>query len=559
MKKARLLFIPILIIVALIPASALAQTYLFSLDKLTVDYTINQDGTASIDYTFVFTDAPSASPIDFVDVGLPNSNFSTGDIAAYVDGKPLSYISRSDYQGTGVGVAVGLGSDAIPPGRTGTVRVVIPTLRDVLYPDSQDSNYASTVFAPTYFGSQYVQGQTDMTVVFHLPPGVQPDEPRWHASPSGWPSEPQTGIDDQGQITYTWHNPNARSYEQYKFGASFPAQYVPASAIVHPSFLETLGISADSLISFTMCCGFISFVVFIIWWSVYSTKRRKMQYLPPKVAIEGHGIKRGLTAVEAAILMEEPMDKIMTMILFGAIKKGAATVVQRDPLELDIADPQPDGLRAYEGDFLKAFAEKDKRKRRKELQDMMIALVKSLSNKMKGFSRRETVAYYRDIIKRAWGQVEAAQTPEVKSEKFDEVMEWTMLDKDYEDRTRRVFTGGPVFVPIWWPRYDPGYGRTISSSAGRPASLPTPSGGKGGISLPTLPGATFAAGMVKGVQSFSSSVIGNVTDFTSAVTNKTNPVPVSKSSGGFRGGGGGGCACACACAGCACACAGGGR
>jgi hypothetical protein len=178
---------------------------------------------------------------------------------------------------------------------------------------------------------------------------------------------------------------------------------------------------------------------------------------------------------------------------------------------------------------------------------------------MKGFSRRETVAYYRDIIKRAWGQVEAAQTPEVKSEKFDEVMEWTMLDKDYEDRTRRVFTGGPVFVPIWWPRYDPGYGRTISSSAGRPASLPTPSGGKGGISLPTLPGATFAAGMVKGVQSFSSSVIGNVTDFTSAVTNKTNPVPVSKSSGGFRGGGGGGCACACACAGCACACAGGGR
>jgi hypothetical protein len=559
MKKARLLFIPILIIIALIPASALAQTYLFSLDKLTVDYAINPDGTASIDYTFVFTNAASASPIDFVDVGLPNSNFSTGDIAAYVDGKPLSFISRSDYQGSGVGVAVGLGSDAIPPGRTGTVRVVIPTVRDVLYPDSQDKNYASTVFVPTYFGSQYVQGQTDMTVIFHLPPGVQPDEPRWHASPSGWPTEPQTGIDDQGRITYTWHNANARGYEQYKFGASFPAQYIPASAIVHPSFLETLGISADSLISFTMCCGFIGFVVFIIWWSVYSTKRRKMQYLPPKVAIEGHGIKRGLTAIEAAILMEEPMDKIMTMVLFGTIKKGAATVVQRDPLELDIVDPLPEGLRTYETDFLKAFAEKDKRKRRRELQDMMIALVKSVSNKMKGFSRRETIAYYRDIIKRAWGQVEAAQTPEVKSEKFDEVMEWTMLDKDYEDRTRRVFTGGPVFVPMWWPRYDPGFGRTVSSSGSRPASLSIPSGGKGGISMPTLPGATFAAGMINGVQNFSSSVIGNVTDFTSAITNKTNPVPVSKSSGGFRGGGGGGCACACACAGCACACAGGGR
>ena len=83
----------------------------------------------------------------------------------------------------------------------------------------------------------------------------------------------------------------------------------------------------------------------------------------------------------------------------------------------------------------------------------MVDLVKSLSRKMKGFSRKETVAYYQDIIERAWKQVEAADTPEVKSEKYDEVMEWTMLDKDYDDRTRRVFTGGPVFVPIWWGRY----------------------------------------------------------------------------------------------------------
>jgi hypothetical protein len=59
---------------------------------------------------------------------------------------------------------------------------------------------------------------------------------------------------------------------------------------------------------------------------------------------------------------------------------------------------------------------------------------------------------------------------------------------------------------------------------------------------------------VGGVQNFSSRVLGNVNDFTSGVTNVTNPPP-SKTSGGGRSGGG----CACACAGCACACAGGGR
>jgi hypothetical protein len=137
---------------------------------------------------------------------------------------------------------------------------------------------------------------------------------------------------------------------------------------------------------------------------------------------------------------------------------------------------------------------------------------------------------------------------------FEEALEWTMLDKDYDDRTRRVFTR-PIIVPMWWGRYDPvwrGSGSTIS----RPTTIST--SGRGSSALP---GADFAASMVTGVQTFSSKVIGNVSDFTSRVTNVTNPPPPPSKSSGSRSGGGGGrsCACACACAGCACACAGGGR
>jgi hypothetical protein len=187
---------------------------------------------------------------------------------------------------------------------------------------------------------------------------------------------------------------------------------------------------------------------------------------------------------------------------------------------------------------------------------MMVELVKTVGNKMKGFSLKETVAYYKDITLRAWQQVEAADTPEVKSEKFDQNMEWTMLDENYDNRTRDVFRTGPVFVPIWWPRYDPGYGRAASTSA-RP-SVPS---GRSGPSMPTLPGSAFAGSIVTGVQSFSSNVVGSLSDFTSGITNITNPPPKPPASSFSRGGGGGGggCACACACAGCACACAGGGR
>jgi len=531
-----------------------AQTYSFELQNLDVHVFWNDDGTSSIDYVFVFVNDSFASPIDFVDVGLPNRNFNVNSIFADRDGIQINNISSSDYQGLGdSGVAVGLGANSIQPGETGTVHVFIGVQRNVLYEDDDDPNYVSAVFVPTYFGSQFVHGETEMCVTYHFPASVQPEEPRWHQSPTGFPSEPETGFDEDGRIVYRWCNPEAEGSREYQFGASFPLEYVPKTAVVMPSFWETIGIDPEDFIGVFMCCGFVIFMLGVIGISVWSTKRRKLQYLPPKIAIEGHGIKRGLTAVEAAILLEQPMDKILTMILFSTVKKEAVVVKQKDPLELEVASPLPESLRPYEIKFIEAFNKKSQAQRRKDLQEAMIDLVEGVSNKMKGFSRKETIAYYEDIVKRAWNQVESSGTPEVKSEKFDEVMEWTMLDDDYDRRTRDIFRTGPVFVPMWWPRYDPTFPRT-------PSAPSTTGGSKGSISLPNLPGSDFAASIVGGVEAMSAGVVGSITDFTGKITQKTNPPPVrTSSSGGFRGGGGGGCACACACAGCACACAGGGR
>ncbi len=242
------------------------------------------------------------------------------------------------------------------------------------------------------------------------------------------------------------------------------------------------------------------------------------------------------------------------MILFGVVKKEAAEVTTRDPLALKVASPLPEGLRDYELDFIKAFEAEDKRTQRKGLQDLTVKLIRSVGDKMKGFSRRETMEYYKSIMEKAWQQVEAADTPEVKSQKFDEALEWTMLDKDFDDRTRRTFTG-PIYAPMWWGRYDPSWGHTGGSGGGLASpSIPSASGGRGG-----LPGSAFAASMVSGVQTFSSGVMGNLNTFTSGVTKVTNPPPPPSRSSGGGGRSGGGCACACACAGCACACAGGGR
>lgn len=547
----------LLLILLLHTGTASAQNYSFQLTRSLVDVFLEADGSATIQYVLDFANDAGASPIDFVDIGLPNDNYSLSQITASVDGQPITDIEHSPY--VTHGIALGLGSGSIQPGQSGRVEVRVPNVTGILFPgtEKETEDYASFQFMPNYFDSQFVNGNTDLTVTIHLPSGIEPEEPRYYP-PKNWPgsSEPESGFDEQGRIFYRWQSAQADGSSQYTFGCAFPARIVPESAITTPP---------PATINFEdLCCvggviGFIGFFVVIIVGSIYGSRKRKLQYLPPKISIEGHGIKRGLTAIEAAVLMEQPLDKILTMILFSAIKKEAATVVSRDPLKIEAADPLPESLQEYEVDFLNAMKKKES-DRRKDLQDLMIKTVKSVQEKMKGFSRKETVDYYKKIVDQAWEYVEKAETPEVKMKKFDEVMDWTLLDRKYDDRTRDVFRTGPVFVPTWWGRWDPTFNRP-AVGGGHMAAPPNIGGTGGSISLPTLPGSDFAVSMVNGIQNFSSKVVGDITSFTGGITDKTNPVPktITSSSRGGRSGGGCACACACACAGCACACAGGGR
>jgi hypothetical protein len=571
MKKWISLLVLSIILLGINTGVVAGQSYHFQVPTATVNYTINSDGTATIEYTYNFVNDSGAPSIEYVDIGMPaNSTYSYSDMSGQIDGHSISHIAKSTEVTNGV--EFGLGSNSIPPGGSGTFHALITNVRGVLYPGTakESEPYASTQFETNFFTSGSVSGNTDMTVTIFLPKGMSTDQPRYYP-PKNWPGteQPTSGYDSQGQIYYTWQASNANLGKGYVFGAGFPASFVPSSSIGTPpsSGINFAGIIAWISANACTCGGIAAFVLFFGWvfyQSSVGARKRKLQYLPPKISIEGHGIKRGLTAVEAGILMQEPMDKILTMILFSTVKKGAATVTKRDPLTIQVTDPLPQDLRAYEVDFLNAFQENNEAKRRSALQDLMIKLVQSVTSKMKGFSLKETVDYYQKIIDRAWQYINEADTPEVKMKNLDEAMDWTMADRDYEERSRRVFTG-PVFVPLWWGRFDPSFGGGATAAAGsggapvpRSVSAPVAKPGGGGLSMPNLPGSAFAASVVGSIQNFSSNVIGDITNFTSGVTNKTNPPP-PPSSGGRSFGGGGGCACACACAGCACACAGGGR
>ena len=591
MNKIKFLLISFLLLLFLtLPQVASAQDLRFEVPAAEVEVYLEADGTAIFWYYTEFQNSSIGAPIDFIDVGMPSPDYSLSNIEATIDGNTITTIETSPFVSNGF--ALGLDDNAIQAGQSGIVEAWIYAVQSVLTPfDEGDlENYVDFQFSPNYFDSDFDRSDsTEYRVTIILPPGVGDEEGRYYI-PSNWPGtdEPseigRTG--EENRVYYSWFTDNADLHTQYIFGVAFPQEYVPDDVIVtEPTIIPPSGgpgggssffSTIFDIIGGNICCaGFGLVFALIFGFSIYQgtvgAKKRKLEYLPPKMKIEGNGIKRGLTAVEAAILMEQPMDKVMTMILFGTLKKEAAMVVKEDPLTLEVADPLPEGLQPYEVAFLEAFKQTEKN-RRSSLQKMMIDLVKSVSSKIKGFSRKETLAYYKDITKRAWTMVEEANTPEVKSDYYNQTMEWTMLDDEYEDRTRRTFTGGPVFVPMWWPRYSPSYRRSIGGGVSQPrpsGAKPTGIGGGGGkVSLPNIPGSNFAANVINGTAGLASGVIGNLTSFTDGITNKTNPVPVSRSrsigggrsgGGGFRGGGGSSCACACACAGCACACAGGGR
>ncbi len=548
----KILLIGLILVFALsiFTAGVNAQSYSFQLTDELVHYYVNEDGTVSVEYYFTFKNDSGASAIDFVDVGMPNSNFDLNNITADVNGNPVGV--SSDYQGDGgSGFAVELGQYAITD--VGVVHVRADGITGMIYEDTEKSDYASSEFGTTYFSSDFVYGPTNLTVVFHFPVAVLPEESIYHIPSSSWngPQEPAM-VDTQTGITYTWFDPSANGSTQYQFGISFPKRVVPADAITTFTWFDAvIGFIVGVLPCVLPAGFFLLFFVILPVRAITQARKRKLEYIKPTISTEGQGIKRGLTAVEAAILLGVPLDKVLTMILFGVSKKGAMEVLREKPLQVKKAEVLPADLNEYEKQFVESMVA-DMGKRKIALQKMFVDLVKSVTEKMKGFSKKETVAYYQSIIEKAWTQVAEAKTPDITPILNEESLEWTMADRDFEDRSRRTFTG-PVLLPQWYGHYSP------STSSGQ-SSIPTSSGipSSSGSGRVQLPGADFAASMVSGVENFSGQLVGNINEFTGNITNVTNPVPVATSS-GRRSGGGGSCACACACAGCACACAGGGR
>jgi hypothetical protein len=515
-----------------------AQSIVYSIDHQWCQLYINQDGTIDLIYNLTLT--VTSGTAHAVDIGQPTRDFTVGQ-AVDQYGHLLSASdtsSGSQYQAT-----VTLNQ----PLSGGTVWFTLTTnVAGMIYNDSTNPGNFGLEFVPEWMPVPI----SDVRVQIIFPSGATKDNVV--SLPDKLPNATSTV---EGRFALFWQIPLLQANEKYIIGVSFPSSLMP-------NYTPSSG--GGGLGGFGPYLPLLIFIpiigVFVV--AVLILSARKSAYSAPKVSMESLGIRRGLTAVEASYLLDIKPPQIVTEILYSLLQKRAVWAEATKPsLKLRVLAPYEkktgtaeNPLRYYEIDFLGAL-KADGTLDEVKLAHTVMFLRDTVEEKLRGYSRKDTVDYYRKIVTQAWTQVEQAGTVELASNAYDQQLLWLLLDPNQRARTETAFRGG-VLTPnpmwFWW-----WYGYTIwhpQPTYTPNVNLPAQSG-----KPPAIPGAEFANNIATAVEGTSSSIVLNLEKFANSIL---PPAPKASHEPAKQGASCvcacHACACACACVSCACACAGGG-
>lgn len=598
------------------PASA--QSYSFAVPVLKMQVYVQPDASVKIVYDITFENF--GSTIDIVDIGTPHHGYDISNMRASINGVNLSDIRTSEF--IDVGVEVHLAGQAIPSGQSGTLHFEF-TMPDMVYQDTTNKENASLQITPTWFDPGSVRGTSNIQVAIHMLEGIEPESVVYQKTPF------TAKVLYEGRVVALWQWENASATKSYLVGVSFPQKGMERVVkmtlfdlmkkwlLDNPNVRYILGAGATILFTIlffrfsggTGCTVFGIFTVALVGLFAYSPlsvlftipvfivliilnetslKKKREDYLPAIANVEGGGIKRGLMAPEAAVLLEMPLNKVLTLVIFGLLEKKLVQHVQDKPLVVEVSPEfrtwhEPENrksiklrrdlrrqaaqklgtvIHGYEHYFLDQL----ERKPGKAVNDIdfskpMERLITLTSTKMKGFDLSDTQDYYHRIIDKAMQQAASLGEIEQRQKYLDQYLPWVMMDEQYPT----VLTyGGYNYWPIWARR---SYASRALQSSGTGLPARSSSGGRttfgdvaasfsgwaestmGGMAAAIMPGSMNLPTTQGGIVDLSGAdkVTGDVFEALSKS---------SRSGGGSRSGGS---SCACAGCACACACAGGGR
>lgn len=607
-----------------------AQNYQFEVPLLEMQVYIQPDASAKLEYRIVFKNANGASPIDVVDVGLPHRRYDIKNMSATIDGAKVTEIRKSTV--VSIGVEAHLAGGMIPSNRQGDFRFQC-TMPDMVYQDTTDKNLASFQVIPTWFDPSSTIGRTKLQCAIHFPPGTKAEEIKYQQEKFKYTDLVLAGDGDEKHPVAIWmYDAWLLSSDNPKLAVSFPKSVMNRVVVIGPfgllmkwleespevqfASLGGLGVlfgviffrfsHGTGFVVFFLISGVVALVTlinpvlhFFLWPGMFGLfflneralkrKRTGSTYLPAMATVEGGGIKRGLTAPQAAVLLEMPMGKVLSLVIFGLIKKGVLEKTADNPLQVNVVDlyrqPRRERLEAagakglvvhdYEHAFIDRLTAHRGPVQNCDLSLAIGGLVKTVATRMAGFDLSETQAYYRAIIQRAWKEAESIGEVGQRDQAVDRNFEWILMDEHWVDIFDAWARSGRPYRP-WWERRSSDPVIVINQGGSN-------WGGSGGSSSPTPDTAKTSFGEV--ASSFAGWTENTMASLATAIEPMKMGLDVPSSGGGILdlsgvdrvtgdifkalaeaaasgnrgGGGGGGCACACAGCACACACAGGGR
>lgn len=199
--------------------------------------------------------------------------------------------------------------------------------------------------------------------------------------------------------------------------------------------------------------------------------KKKKIYERAIARVEGGGIKRGLTPPEAAVVLGAPFNVILTLVIFGLLRKGILSLKSEAPWMVKLSDDfrtrekslnaeqranlrreAAQNIRAtvypYDGLFIELFDQNDQ----VPVQDIDFGIlvkpfIELVVERIAGYSLDETREYYQLIIKRA--PIEARSEGVLVAEKdkvFERNLLWILLHRDFEEILN---SGKQPYIPAW--------------------------------------------------------------------------------------------------------------
>ncbi len=537
-----------------VSSSPTEGNYDFTLKKEYVDVFIQKDGSIDIYYHFEFV---NRGYLDGVDVGLPNRFYDKDSARAEITVGGSTYdaeeIRKSPYVYIGLAVEFDSVTQALVE-QFGTQFSLDFYVNNphMVYKNELKDGTVGIRFRPTWFDPEFQWGSTgELRCRVYFPEGFNDTSQAVYLRGHQWDS---IGIDNETNLlmanwTRFFVDPNDQEDGDLDVGVGFPKEYV--DKYYEHNLWEKFG-NAWYFIKFhivTILIGgfFIFGIVAVFVLPVIHAKKRAKDYFQPKLCVAGAGPRKRLNVVEAAIILERPLNQVLTMILFNLVQKKRVSIDSRkEPMRL--RKLHAIGTTKFENKFLNAIEHNGRKCVKEEvgtlnrdlLKDLLVKLVKSTQKKLKGYDYKATKQHYKSIHKHAWLKVKAANTPKEFAQQFSKWSPWMMLEEDFPDRLEKEAINYP-HTPYdnlnwhYWIHHDHD---SLTDSQDR-------------VTVP-VDFNDIMSDFIELVKDANGHMVDGISDFGAEVTKVTNPVPVS--SGGSGGYSGGGCACACACA-----CAGGGR